>query len=58
MQVKLYTTFHPQIDGQAKRTIQTLEKVLRAFLIDLRGSWDDHLPLIEFSYKTTITLTF
>ncbi|KAF3620240.1 hypothetical protein FXO38_32476 [Capsicum annuum] len=38
-------------DSQAKRTIQTLEDMLRACAIGFRGSWDDHLPLIEFAYN-------
>ena len=50
-QVNLSTTFHPQTDGQAERTIQTLEDMLRACVIDFKYSWDDHLPLIEFSYN-------
>jgi len=45
--VKLSTTFHPQMDGQAEWTIQTLEDMLRASVIDFKGNWDDHLPLIE-----------
>ncbi|WMV09043.1 hypothetical protein MTR67_002428 [Solanum verrucosum] len=49
--VNLSTTFHPQTDGQAERTIQTLEDMLRACVIDFKGSWDDHLPLIEFAYN-------
>ena len=48
--VNLRITFHPQTDGQAERTIQTLEDMLRACVIDFKGSWDDHLPLFEFSY--------
>ncbi|WMV07863.1 hypothetical protein MTR67_001248 [Solanum verrucosum] len=40
-------------DGQAERTIQTLEDMLRACVIDFKGSWDDHLPLIEFAYKNS-----
>ena len=51
--VKLSTAFHPQTDGQAERTIQTLEDMLRACVIEFRGNWDDHLPLIEFSYNNS-----
>ncbi|GKC78792.1 putative reverse transcriptase domain-containing protein, partial [Tanacetum coccineum] len=39
------TVYHPQIDGQSERTIQTLEYMLKACVIDFRGSWDVHLPL-------------
>ena len=35
-QVNLSTPFHPQTDGQAKRTIQTLEYMLRACVIDFK----------------------
>ncbi|MCF6774907.1 hypothetical protein L3H44_10975 [Corynebacterium sp. MC-12] len=52
-QVNLSTTFHPQIDGQAERTIQTLEDMLRACALDFKGSWVDHLPLIEFAYNNS-----
>ena len=47
------TTFHPQTDGQAEMTIQTLEDMLRACVIDFQGSWDEHLPLIEFAYNNS-----
>nr|GEY35143.1 putative reverse transcriptase domain-containing protein [Tanacetum cinerariifolium] len=30
-------------------TIQKLEGMLRAFVIDFRNGWDNHLPLVEFS---------
>ncbi|XP_070004209.1 uncharacterized protein [Nicotiana sylvestris] len=46
MHVNLSTTFHPQTNGQAERTIQTLEDMLRACTLDFKGSWDDHFPLI------------
>ena len=49
--MKLSTTFHPQTDGQAECTIQTLEDMLRACIIDFKWSWDRHLPLVEFSYN-------
>src|SRR5687767_5059613 len=51
--VKLSTAFHPQTDGQAERTIQTLEDMLRACVIDFQGSWDENLPLIEFAYNNS-----
>ncbi|GKB50354.1 putative reverse transcriptase domain-containing protein [Tanacetum coccineum] len=43
--------YHPQMDGQSERTIQTLEDMLRACVIDFGGSWDTYLPLAEFSYN-------
>ena len=45
--------FHPQMDGQSKRTIQVLEDMLRACVLDHKGSWEEHLPLVEFSYKNS-----
>ena len=52
-EVNLSTTFHPQTDGQEERTIYTLEDMLRACKLDFKGRWDDHLPLIELSYRNS-----
>ena len=41
------------MDGQAERTIQTEEDMLRYCVIDFKGSWDDHLRLIEFAYNNS-----
>ncbi|TYJ98703.1 reverse transcriptase [Cucumis melo var. makuwa] len=51
--LKFSTSFHPQIDGQSERTIQTLEDMLRACVLQLKGSWDTHLPLMEFAYNNS-----
>ncbi|KAJ0592474.1 putative nucleotidyltransferase, Ribonuclease H [Helianthus annuus] len=51
--VNLSTAYHPQTDGQSERTIQTLEDMLRACVIDFGGNWDEHLPLIEFAYNNS-----
>ncbi|GKE28774.1 putative reverse transcriptase domain-containing protein [Tanacetum coccineum] len=40
-------------NGQSERTIQTLEDMLRACVIDFGSSWDRHLPLVEFSYNNS-----
>lgn len=47
------TAFHPQTDGQSKRTIQTLEDMLRVCMMDMQRSWEDHLALIEFVYNNS-----
>ena len=47
------TTFHPQTDGQSERTIQILEDMLRACATDFKGSWEGHLPLVEFAYNNS-----
>ncbi|KAJ9557338.1 hypothetical protein OSB04_011952 [Centaurea solstitialis] len=51
--VDLNTAYHPQTDDQTERTIQTLEDMLRACVLEFGGSWDDHLPLVEFSYNNS-----
>ncbi|KAK4258952.1 hypothetical protein QN277_005343 [Acacia crassicarpa] len=51
--LKYSTTCHPQTDGKSKRTIQTLEDMLRAYAIELKGSWDNYLPLAEFAYNNS-----
>ena len=50
-QLMMSTAFHPQADGQSKRTIQVLEDMLRVCVLDLKGSWEEHLPLVEFAYN-------
>ncbi|KAJ9553008.1 hypothetical protein OSB04_017053 [Centaurea solstitialis] len=55
--VNLSTAYHPQTDGQSERTIQTLEDMLRACVLDFGGSWEDHLPLIEFAYNNSYHLS-
>ncbi|GKA37726.1 putative reverse transcriptase domain-containing protein [Tanacetum coccineum] len=47
------TTYHPETDGQSERTIQTLEDMLRACVLDFGKGWDRHLPLVEFSYNNS-----
>nr|GEZ30383.1 putative reverse transcriptase domain-containing protein [Tanacetum cinerariifolium] len=51
--LEMSTAYHPQTDGQSERTIQTLEDMLRACVLDFIESWDVHLPLVEFSYNNS-----
>ncbi|GJS80174.1 putative reverse transcriptase domain-containing protein [Tanacetum coccineum] len=52
-QLDMSIAYHPETDGQSKRTIQTLEDMLRACVIEFGKGWDKHLPLVEFSYNNS-----
>ncbi|GKE87198.1 putative reverse transcriptase domain-containing protein [Tanacetum coccineum] len=52
-QLDMSTAYHPETDGQSERTIQTLEDMLRACVIDFGKGWEKHLSLVEFSYKNS-----
>ncbi|GKB95297.1 putative reverse transcriptase domain-containing protein [Tanacetum coccineum] len=47
------TAYHPETNGQSERTIQTLEDMLRACVIDFGKGCEKHLPLVEFSYNNS-----
>lgn len=47
------TAYHLQTDGQSERTIQILEDMLRACMLEFKGSWEDHLHLVEFAYNNS-----
>ena len=51
------TAFHPQTDGQSERVIQIMEDKLRSCVIDYEGSWDRHIPLVEFVYNNSFQLS-
>ena len=47
------TTFHLQTDGQSEMTIQTLEDMLWACVLEFKDSWVVHLSLIKFAYNNS-----
>ena len=51
--LKFSTAFHPLTDGQSERTIQTLEDMLRACVLQFKGNWDTHLLLMDFAYNNS-----
>ncbi|GJW01716.1 putative reverse transcriptase domain-containing protein [Tanacetum coccineum] len=53
IQLDMSTEYHPKTDGQSERSIQTLEDMLRACVINFRKGWEKHLPLVEFSYNNS-----
>jgi len=51
--IHLSSAYHPQTNGQSKRTIQSLEDLLRAFVFEDSDSWGRCLSLIEFTYNNS-----
>ncbi|KAK9756538.1 hypothetical protein RND81_01G104600 [Saponaria officinalis] len=52
-ELKMSIAFHSATDDQTERTIQTLEDMIRACVLEFKGSWEDRLDLIEFSYNNS-----
>jgi hypothetical protein len=47
------SAYHPQTDGQTKRTNQILEDMLRACVLQDQSGWNKRLPYAEFSYNNS-----
>ena len=45
------TSFHPQTDGHTERVNQELENLLRMYVKEKLGKWEDYLHWIEFAYN-------
>ena len=43
-QLRISIAFNSHTDGQSERTIQVLEDMLRACVLDLKGSWEEICP--------------
>ena len=50
-------TYHPQTDGQTKRVNQVLEDMLRMYVMDKPGKWEDYLHLVEFDYNNNFQVS-
>ena len=49
--LKFSTSFHPQTDGQTERVNQVLKDLLRMYVKDQPGKWEDYFHLVEFAYN-------
>ncbi|GJZ87852.1 putative reverse transcriptase domain-containing protein [Tanacetum coccineum] len=52
-QLDMSMAYHPETNRKSERTIQTLEDMLRACVIDFGKGWEKYLPLVEFSYNNS-----
>nr|GEX32064.1 retrotransposon protein, putative, Ty3-gypsy subclass [Tanacetum cinerariifolium] len=51
--ISMSTAYHPETNGQSEWTIQTLEDMLRACVIDFGKGWVKHFSLYEFLYNNS-----
>ena len=49
---------HSQTDGQSERTIQILEDMLKACMLDFGGNWEKYIPLVMSACNNSYQLTF
>ncbi|KAK7266501.1 hypothetical protein RIF29_19145 [Crotalaria pallida] len=52
-ELKLSSAYHPQTDGQTERTIQSWQDLLRTCTLEQQRSWEQLLPLVEFTYNNS-----
>lgn len=48
------TANHPQTDGQAERSNQTIEQMLRCCILGNEEVWGELLPIMEFAYNSRV----
>ena len=48
------TSYNPKGDGQAERTNQTMEQILRAYIHPRQKDWDVHLAAAEFAMNDSV----
>ena len=44
-------TYHPQTDRNTEWVNQVLEDMLRMYVMNQPGKWEDYIHLVEFSYN-------
>ena len=52
-QLNFSTAYHPKTDGQIERKNQTLENMLRMYVMDQQKRWEEFFPLVEFTYNNS-----
>ncbi|GJX84068.1 putative reverse transcriptase domain-containing protein [Tanacetum coccineum] len=56
--ISMSTAYHLETDDQSERTIQTLEDMLRACVIDFGKGWVMHLPLADYDDRKRKPMEF
>jgi imidazoleglycerol phosphate dehydratase HisB len=54
VQLRFYTAYHPQTNGQVERTNETVSAALRSYVAPNMRDWPDSLSLLEFASLATM----
>ena len=54
IETKLFTAYHPEIDGQIERTNQELEQYLRMYVNHGQNNWSEWLATVEFTFNNKV----
>ena len=54
IETKLSMAYHPQTDGQIKRTNQKLEQYLRMYVNHRQNNWSEWLAMAEFAFNNKV----
>jgi len=57
MRLHFTSGYHPEANGQAEQTNQTLEQYLRVYCNYQQNNWSELLPLAEFAYNNASSAT-
>jgi hypothetical protein len=52
-QLNFSTAYHPKTDEQTEQMNETLEDILRMYVMDQKKCWEKFLPLVKFAYNNS-----
>ncbi|MCO5593692.1 hypothetical protein L7F22_047709 [Adiantum nelumboides] len=52
--LKFSSSFHPQTDGQSEEANSTVLYLLKCYVSEHKGKWEQYLPLVEYGYNNSV----
>ncbi|MCO5563804.1 hypothetical protein L7F22_017452 [Adiantum nelumboides] len=52
--LKFSSSFHPQTDGQSEEANSTVLDLLKCYVSEHKGKWEQYLLLVEYAYNNTV----
>ncbi|MCO5581802.1 hypothetical protein L7F22_035691 [Adiantum nelumboides] len=52
--LKFSSSFHPQTDGQSEEANSNVLDLLKCYVSEHKGKWEQYLPLVEYPYNNIV----